>query len=418
MKHSKQHSSRGFRCNQSCLRIGALALFVLLTMSAAQAQTLTVLHNFTGGADGEQPIAGVTLDQQGRIYGVAPYGGSHGEGAVYRLVRGGSGWVFYPIYSFGASRVDGVNPFSGVVFGPDGLLYGTTDEGGTQGYGTVFTLQPPPTACKAALCPWTETVIYNFQFDPIGVYPGYGNLIFDQAGNIYGTAFNTSGGGGSVFKLTRSGSGWTASSLWHFTGGNDGSYPASGVIFDSAGNLYGTTTAGGPGSAGTVYELSPTQSGWTETTLHAFDAFDTGTGSGGLVWDAHGNLFGIAGSGFLGEGLSAAYELTPQNGSWSFASLYNFGEQSVGPIASPTFDSNGNLYGPLPVAGNTYGQIFRLTPSGNQWLFRPFYQFESCKNGNACAPVGAVTFDAAGNMYGTTENGGTHDQGTVWEITP
>ena len=393
----------------------ACLLFLAIT---AQAQTLTVLHSFSGHADGGSPYAGITFDQQGRIYGTTTYGGSHGDGVVYRLERQGEGWSFSPIYTFGSSRVDGINPLAGVVFGPDGLLYGTTSEGGTEGYGTVFSLQPPAAACKAALCPWAETVIYNFTFDPIGVDPGYGDLVFDQAGNIYGTAFNSSAGGGSVFKLTRSGSGWTASLLWHFTGGNDGSYPASGVIFDNAGNLYGTTTDGGSRDSGTVYELSPAQSGWTETTLYSFNAFDTGIGSGGLIWDAHGNLFGIAGSGFLGEGPSAAYELTPQNGSWSFTSLYNFGEQSIGPISSPTFDSQGNLYGPLPAAGNGSGQIFRLTPSGNQWLYSPFYQFDSCSNGNACYPLGAVTFDANGNMYGTTETGGTDRWGTVWEITP
>ena len=98
------------RSSSTTYRLALAVLFTLALFTAlAHAQTLTVLHNFTGGTDGEQPIAGVTLDQQGRIYGMAPYGGSHGEGAVYRLVRGGTGWVFFPIYSFGASRVDGTH---------------------------------------------------------------------------------------------------------------------------------------------------------------------------------------------------------------------------------------------------------------------------------------------------------------------
>ena len=394
----------------------SIAILLILVATKVQAQTLTVLHSFRG-ADGATPYAGVTLDPQGRIYGTTSGGGSHGDGAVYRLVHEGDGWIFSPIYSFGSQENDGSEPLDRVVFGPDGLLYGTTSEGGAYRYGTVFSLQPPATACRAALCPWVETVIYNFNFDPGGVDPGYGDLVFDQAGNIYGTAFNSSGGNGVVFKLTRSGSGWTESVLWHFTGGNDGSYPASGVVFDNAGNLYGTTGDGGSSDSGTVYELSPTQSGWNETTLYSFNGFDNGLGDGSLTRDTHGNLFGIAGSGFMGEGPATVYELTPQNGGWSFRQLYSFGNQTLGPIAAPTFDSQGNLYGPLPNGSSGFGEIFRLTPSGNQWLYSSFYQFDRC-NGDGCDPTGTVTFDANGNMYGTTYTGGTDEEGTVWEITP
>jgi len=401
------------------IAIAMIAFAAVIASPAMQAQTLTVLHNFTGGGDGNEPLAGVTFDQQGRIYGTTYEGGSNQEGMVYRLVREGGGWVLSPIYSFGPPQSgDGNEPLARVVFGPDGLLYGTTSEGGTEDYGTVFSLQPPASACTTALCPWRETVLYNFTFNEGGVYPGYGDLVFDRAGNIYGTTFNSSAGGGVVFKLTRSGSSWTESVLWHFTGGEDGSYPVSGVIFDNAGNLYGTTSDGGSGDGGTVYELSPTQSGWTETTLYSFGELNVGVGDGSLIWDAHGDLFGISGDPF-GAGDSAAYELTPQNGSWSFTQLQEFGNGSTGPVAAPTFDSLGNLYGPLPSGGNGYGEIFKLTPSGNQWLYSSFYQFETCHNqGNGCSPVGAVTFDANGNMYGTTEAGGSGRGGTVWEITP
>jgi uncharacterized repeat protein (TIGR03803 family) len=409
--------------------IRRIALFFCFGLSlavlscVAEAQSLTVLHNFTDGADGSGPFAGITFDQQGRIYGTTPSGGSYQDGTVYRLAREGEGWVLSPLYSFGSQGNDGNYPYARVVFGPDGLLYGTTIHGGAEGYGTVFSLQPPATACKAALCPWVETVIHSFTLAD-GAYPGYGDLTFDQAGNIYGTTIDSSGSGGVVFKLTRSGRAWTESVLWSFTGGSDGSNPVSGVIFDSAGNLYGTTSSGGSDFNGTVYELSPTPSGWSETTLHSFD---TCCGDGGLIWDAHGNLFGIAGVPYgEGEGPSAAYELTPQNGVWSFTQLQDFGDQLDGPISSPTFDSQGNLYGPLPSGGNGFGQIFKLTPSGNQWLYTSFYQFESsCINGSLCYPVGAVTFDASGNMYGTTAYGGAEDGqncppgcGTVWEITP
>ena len=248
--------------------------------------------------------------------------------------------------------------------------------------------------------------------------PGYGNLIFDQAGNIYGYRSAAAAGGWVVFKLTRSGSGWTQERLWHFTGGNDGSYPASGVIFDNAGNLYGTTSDGGSGSGGTVYELSPTQSGWTETTLHAFDAFDYRHWIRRSHRDAHGNLFGIAGWSWFWEKPSAAYELTPQRQLVLRFVVATLGNSFRRTLASPTFDSQGNLYGPIACRRQRFRPDFPADAIGNQWLFSPFYQFESCKDGDACYPVGAVTFDASGNMYGTTETEELTIRGTVWEITP
>ncbi len=392
------------------------ACFVLCLASVvAQAQTLTVLHNLTGGIGGDTPLAGVTLDQQGRIYGTTEFGGSHQNGMVYRLAREGEGWVFSPIYSFGSQQDDGNDPIARVLFWPQCLLYGTTSLGGIQNKGTVFSLQPPPTACKAVLCPWVETVLYRFTGGADGGVPFFGDLTFDQVGNIYGTTVNSgNSGSGVVFKLTRSGSGWTESVLWNFTGQSDGGSPYAGVIFDQAGNLYGTTSSGGANGLGAVYELSPTQSGWSETTLYSFTS-DTGPGAGGLVMDAHGNLFGMTGG--VDDSTNVAFELTPQNGSWSFSVLQMFGEQEATPDVGPTLDSQGNLYGPLPTGGDDrVGEIFKLTPSGNQWTYSPFYQFVGCIDG--CFPFGAVTFDASGNMYGTTSDGGTGGYGTLWEITP
>ncbi len=398
--------------------LATLGLLTTIATTPAEAQTFTVLHDFTGGADGGQPVAGVTLDQQGRIYGTATEGGTNNKGVVYRVVRGGEGWSLSPIYSFGSQEHDGSTPLGRVTFGPDGLLYGTTDDGGAQGHGTVFSLRPPATACKTALCPWLETILYSFTGGDDGSGPGYGDLIFDQSGNIYGT---TLGGGssnhGAVFKLTRSGSDWTESVLWSFTLGSDGGGPFGGVIFDTAGNLYGATSYGGPFDVGTLYELSPTQSGWSETTLYSFTG-DYGDGAGGLIMDAQGTLFGLSGG--IGSGTAgAAYTLTQQNGNWLFFVLGEFfGSGFPATLSSPTFDSQGNLYGPLPSGGNGQGEIFKLTPSGNQWVYTPFYQFLSCSNGEGCYPEGAVTFDASGNMYGTAYQGGTGGPGTVWEITP
>ena len=216
-----------------------------------------------------------------------------------------------------------------------------------------------------------------------------------------------------VFKLTRSGSGWTESVIWNFSGQSEGGGPYSGVICDSAGNLYGTTSYGGAHNLGTVYELSPTQSGWSATTLYSFTSNDNGNGSGGLVMDAHGDLFGI--TGLFGAG--AAYELTPNNGTWSFTLLQTFTGEFAASFAAPTFDSQGNLYGPLSNDGSDLdGEIFKLAPSGNQWIYTPFYEFGSGPGG--AEPTGALIFDSSGNMYGTSFVFGPGGLGTVWEITP
>lgn len=400
-------------------RLGVLmvtvAMLPLFVAALAQAQTYTILHNFTG-ADGAGPYAGITFDQRGRIYGTTTVGGSHQEGLVYRLIHEGEGWLLSPIYSFGSQANDGQAPYARVVFGPDGLLYGTTSSGGAFGAGTVFSLRPPATACTTALCPWVETILYSFTGGSDGAYPQFGDLIFDQANNIYGTTLKGGNpGAGVVFKLVRSDSGWTESVLWNFTGGNDGAFPYGGVIFDNAGNLYGTDFGGSDGF-GVVYELSPTQSGWNETTLHTFGA--EGNGAGGLIMDGQANLFGITGgfeSGFYG-GNVAAYELAPQNGNWSFTLLHNFGGEFPTPVAAPTIDSQGNLYGPLAGGGSLQdGELFKLVLSGNQWIYSSLFQFDGS---DGRAPFGPVVFDSNGNMYGTTYIGGTNDGGTVWELTP
>jgi len=385
----------------------AVAALLLVLATESQGQTLTVLHNFDLGNDGGLPYGGVALDQAGRIYGTTSDGGSFREGVVYRLVHQGGGWNLTPLYMFKGSPDAGV-PYAPVVFGPDGALYGMTYYGGTFGAGTVFRLQPPASACQAALCPWIETVLYSFTGGSDGGYPGYGALVFDRAGNIYGTA---AGGGtnsnGVVFKLTRSGNSWTQSVLWSFTGGADGANPYGGVIFDGAGNLYGTTAYGGQ-FWGTVYELSPAQSGWTETTLYTITEQDNGQAIG-IAMDPHGNIFGLTG---LDSG--AAFELSPSGGNWNFTLMQTFTGAYEGPFDAPTLDPLGNVYGTSTFAGGN-GEVFKLTPSNGGWIYTPLHDFD-VNDGEI--PIGGVTLDANGNLYGTTSMGGSRVWGTVWEITP
>src|SRR5271166_3676379 len=263
---------------QSTVNSFAIVLVLAVVLApSAQPQTFIVLHDFTGGQDGRYPLAGLSIDKAGNLYGTAANGGSAGLGTVFKLSHKGSGWTFSPLYSF-LGGDDGAEPYARVVIGPDGSLYGTTNSaanlGCFQGYGcgTVFNLRPPPRACTTALCPWKETVLYSFTGGSDGGNPWSADLVFDQTGSLYGT---TAYGGrmgcysscGVVYKLTPSSGGWMETVLYSFTGGNDGGNPAGGVIFDQAGNLYGVTTDAGPSRQGTVYELTPSGSGWTENTI-------------------------------------------------------------------------------------------------------------------------------------------------------
>lgn len=414
----------------------ALATFCALTtiaMRPTYAQTFTVLHDFTGHGDGGNPEAALTIDSGGNIYGTTSIGGV-GYGLVYELRHRGSGWALTPLYDF-QSGSDGSFPVGQVVFGPDGALYGTTLYGGGGpcrsgtgflGCGTVFKLTPPATVCHTTSCPWTETVLYRFQNQPDAAYP-FSKLTFDAAGNIYGS---TEIGGafldGTVYELTPSNGGWSETILHSFDGA-DGNNPYSAVIFDAAGNLYGTTIWGGTGCSspgcGVVYELSPTPSGWVETVLYSPAGWPNPGGTyGGVIFGPADTLFGATVyGGTNNEG--AVYELSQRDGGWAATTIYSFSGQGDGPVASLVMDSSGNLYG-TAVTDGSYGcgSVFKLIRSGGNWLFDDLYDFRAS---DGCYQSAPVVFDAAGNMYGTSYAGGTYTCfaggggcGTVWEITP
>jgi len=392
-----------------CMALAALAGAVLLLFAAtqSQAQTYSVLHTFSG-PDGSIPFSGVTLDGAGRLYGTTYEGGEQGEGVVYRVSPSAGGWTETVLYNFGDG--DCVGNMSRVLFGPDGILYGTTPCGGAGGAGTVFSLSPPPSVCHAITCSWTKTVLYSFTGGSDGGWP-QGDLRFDAAGNIYGNA--TDGGirnGGVVFKLTRSGSTWTESVLYSFTGTGDGCDPVGGVVFDSAGNIYGTTR--GDSCHATIYQLAPSQSGWTETTLYTFTPQDLGYTTG-LTIDPHGNLFGFTGQ---QGGTGVAWELSPVNGNWIYSRAYIFPQGYEGPWDVPTLDARGNVYGTLCCAPGQAGAVIQLMPSGLRWNFTSLYEFTGGSDGGVS--TGGVAFDSSGNLYGTTGGGGRGENGVVWEITP
>jgi len=413
----------------------ALALvFVLSTLAInpAQAQTYTVLHNFTGGGDGRNPQAGLTADAVGNLYGTTYGGGSQncqgGCGTVFKLTHKNGGWILTTLHSFQGGS-DSAYPAARVIFGPDGALYGTTAGGSyascSEGCGTVFQLRPPATFCASVSCPWTKTTLYSFSGFSDGVQPQGGDLVFDPAGNIYGTTYYGGSAHGLVFKLTHSGSGWTESVLYAFTGFADGGNPNGGVVFDNAGNLYGTTYYGGYNVSeffagdGVIFELTNSGSGWTETVLYSFmDQGDGALPAAGLTMDGVGNFYGTTVAGgdgncnYYGEyhGCGAVFRNLGET-------IYGFDnmedDQFVGPMAPVTLDAQGNIYGTSYLEGaHLNGNVFKL--SAGQYAYTSLHDFTF----DTGEPVSNVILDSNGNLYGTTTTGGPNLAGTVWELTP
>ena len=389
-----------------------LLALTMLAMQLAHAQKLTVLHTFSG-PDGLMPYSGVTLDQGGNLYGTTYGGGSSGLGTVYQLKRHGSSYIHNQLHAFTGGN-DGQQPLGGLIFGPDGALYGTTS-GGEVTSGTIFTLRPPATACHTALCPWTEPLVYDVGgFN--GIQPTYGQVAFDQSGYIYGTTAFGGNEYGDVYELSRSGDGWTGKELYVF-GDPDAMYPPHNVVFDSAGNLYGTADAGGTDDEGAVFELVPSGSGWSERILASFGAADTGIGGfpvAGLIMDGAGNFYGAT----AGDDTTASvFELSPSGSSWRLTALHSFATSgnSVGPFGNLVMDNNGNLYGTTMALGAFgMGNIFKLSPSGNGWIYTDLYDFSNSGDGEY--PTGDLIIDSEGNLYGT--NLGESGHGVVWELTP
>ncbi|MGC2111681.1 MAG: choice-of-anchor tandem repeat GloVer-containing protein [Candidatus Korobacteraceae bacterium] len=416
----------GRSLRRAALLPALLCALIAIASNSAQAQTLSVIHDFTGRADGNGPEAGLTIDGHDNLYGTTASGGSTCScGTAFKLTQRGSGWTLAPLYMFqGDARTDGNAPQSKVIIGPNGTLYGTTAAGGEgtcnfgEGCGTVYNLRPPASAPASALTPWTETVLYRFAGGADGESPGPATLVFDSTGNLYGTTeLGGSAGLGTVYKLTPGNGGWTKTELHSFTGAQDGSHPMSGVIFDNAGNLYGTTSDGGANGLGTVYQLTPAGSGWTETTLHAFSGSSDGQFPWGAVLsDGAGNFYGTTTSGGDGNA-GTAYKLTFSNGSWSFAVIHSFTRSdAASPVDSLIMDSSGSLYGTALNGGlNNIGAVFKLMPSDGSWSFRSLHNF-SDSDGNF--PFGSLVFDQSGNLYGTTEGGGTNENGVVFNIVP
>jgi uncharacterized repeat protein (TIGR03803 family) len=280
-----------------------------------------------------------------------------------------------------------------------------------------------PSAPVTGITFWNYNPVYQFTGGNDGGTPTrLAPLLFDAAGNIYGAA--TYGGpmnSGVVYELTPSGGDWTETTLYSFTGGSDGSH-LRGITFDGEGNIYGVAAHGGNQNCGTIYKLAPSQSGWAETTLHTFQPNVDGCWPGPLILDKAGNLYGLTEQDGPDDNGGTVWELSPSNGGWTFIVLYAFPTATVndfGPYA-PTLDASGNLYGVTNWGGaDSYGFLFKLRPANGGWTYTDLHDFGSAMGQiDGCYPQGEPLLDAEGNVYGTAEDCGNYGSGTIWKFTP
>jgi uncharacterized repeat protein (TIGR03803 family) len=384
---------------------------------SASAVTETTLHAFTNGSDGGAPDAGLISDSNGNLYGTALDGGAYGYGTVYKLTHSASGWTETVLYNFGGGTGDGAFPEYDLAFDAAGNLYGTTAEGGidwnTGGWGTVFELTPSGSV-------WTERVLHFFAS---GNRPSSG-LIIDTAGDMFGEiGGSAAGAGGSIYRMKNASTGWKFRTLFKFDGTDNGNYPNGGLILDGAGNLYGMTNNEGAVCCGTVFEVKHgANDTWTQRILYSFaSGTDGGFPNAPLVSNGPGKLYGTTSTGgdlSCGNGgCGVVFELSLSGGIWTETVLHSFTDSPDGNNSSAgmTFDKAGNLFGTTVIGGaDGYGSVFKLMPqSAGGWKETILYSFT---NGNDGAYPSNALLLRLGNIYSTASSGGQFGWGSVFEL--
>lgn len=328
----------------------------------------TVIYSFVAGNDGMDPHGGVTVGPDGSLYGTAVAGGNAGScegngcGTVYKLTPDGGGWFLTTIHNFKGGN-DGAGPGSRVVLDADGNLIGSTPRGGKYDMGTVFMLTPHAGGL------WSKKTLHNFSGGKDGATGSLGDLLLDAAGNIYGvTEQGGANGAGTVYRIARAGGKVSFSTLYAFKGMPDGASPYGGLAWDAAGNLYGTTYFGGIVGMGTAFQLAPGPNGkWQENVLYSFLGDTDGSlPTSTLIFDHAGNLFGTTSAGGRPScDCGTVFKLSLAGGAWKEKIVHYFGKNFDGyaPNYGLTFDAAGNLYGATPAGGTSRtGMVFTFTP--------------------------------------------------------
>lgn len=399
----------------------------LCSLAFGQAQEKVLWSFGSIPNDGNDPLGSLIADSAGNLYGTTSLGGTIGGGTVFELSPQSDGtWTETILYNFcatGTNCFDGYFPKAGLVMDAAGNLYGTTWSGGPQtgcgypsGCGTVFEVSPVGDGT------WTETVLYSFCSTSTasrpctdGAYP-YSQLIFDEAGNLYGTTQQGGDGrsntpGGTVFELSPGSNGWTETVLYSFcsTGSGrfctDGEEPLAGVTFNTSGSLFGTA-GGGLGVVGVVYELSPSNAGWSERVLVNF--YQNGNSSSAVSFDSVGNLYGTTqNNGFQLNKARQTMRTKTFNSTTGYTS-------EAGILIDPLRNA---LFGTATQGGaNSFGTIWEVTPSRELVPIYSFCAQSGCADGQS--PSAGLIEDVSGNLYSITQKGGAYGKGVVFEVTP
>jgi uncharacterized repeat protein (TIGR03803 family) len=402
--------------SQFVSRVVGMLTVTVLTASMASAQTNEQVIFSFNGSTGDSPSSPLTADSAGRLYGVTLRGGPKGSfceagcGVAFALApKAGGGWQYRKLHDFDEGVSDDEFPGGKLVVDTAGNVYGVTDWDELSN-GSVYRLSPSPDGN------WTETMLHQFTVND-GI-PGSG-LVMDSSGHLFGTEL--SGGTsllGAVYELTPNADGsWTYSVIHSFGPVPDGQSSMGELVLDGAGNLYGTTQVGGTLNNGTVFELSPNGSDdWTEKILYNFTGgTDESRPNGPVLLDAKGNIYGTTGNGDNGPG--TVFELLKNsNGTFTESTLHTFGNDGIDgtfPASGLTFDRSGNLYGTTQSGGSTgEGTVFKMTRLARGiWTERVVYNFETFSK-----PSGLIFRN--GTFYGTTDSGGAHNDGTVFQLKP
>ena len=411
------------KVRSASILIIALMASTFVTTAVAQGH-YKILYTFGSAPGATLPQGALVRDGAGNLYGTSNSGGSepctygNGCGTVFKLAPQSDGsWSETVLYSF-LGGDDGYDPVAGLVMDAAGNLYGTTYYGGAPNDGIVFKLGPNVDGS------WTESIIHTFS-GADGEWP-VASMIFDGVGNLYGT---TSYGGpygsdecGTVFKLSPNSDGSWTHSLLHAFNSYEGCDLESSVTLDASGDLYSAAWGGGPnGFYGTVFQLTPNSDGsWSMTLIYKFTDGKDGANPGPVVVDATGTLYGTA-SGWNDYGLGTVYKLKPNSdGTWTQTVLHTFtGYLDGGTPNGLIFDSHGYLYGTTIYGGaNKYdGTVFRMKPNTDgTWTGRSLHQFGTGPK-DGVSPNSLIS-DPSGNFYGTTPFGGSGATGILFELIP
>ncbi len=378
------------------------------------ATTFTTLVSFNG-TSGTNSCAGLIADTSGNLFGTTMNGGANNQGTVFEITKTANGFASTPATLLSFSGTNGATPSAGLIIDASGNLFSTTMNGGANNQGTAFEIAKGTqgfASAPATLASFNGTNGANLQ----------GGLIADTSGNLFGTTLNSGANNhGTVFEIGKTANGFssTPTTLLSFNGTN-GATPSADLIIDASGNLFGTTSAGGANNQGTVFEIAKTTNGFasTPTTLASFNGTNGANPSAGLVADAAGDLFGTT-SGGGANGVGSVFEIAKTTNGFASTpiTLASFnGTNGANPSAGLVVDAAGDLFGTTHDGGaNNLGTVFEIGKTANGFASTPTTLL-SFNGTNGATPSADLIIDASGNLFGTTSGGGANNQGTVFEL--